>query len=142
MWVSSSPIFILFLISFAVSVSSVSVRRGAPLDITPEQTDETPTYIWPLPAEYTAGNEALGVDPALMLVVAGNGGGSAILKAGFERYKGIVFKHSGLELGFSLMRKLRERLVSSVSAYDVDTLKVTVHSDNEEVRAFDFFVLN
>lgn len=129
MWVSSSssPLLILFLISFAVSVTSVSVRRGAPLD-------ETPTYLWPLPAEYTAGNQALGVDPALKLIVAGNGGGSAVIRAGFERYRGIVFQHTGLELGFSFMRKLRERLVSAVSAYDVDTLKITVHSDNEELQ--------
>ncbi|XP_027928598.1 beta-hexosaminidase 1 isoform X3 [Vigna unguiculata] len=32
------------------------------------------------------------------------------------------------------MRKLRERLVSSVSVYDVDTLNITVHSDNEELQ--------
>ncbi|KAL9297429.1 hypothetical protein ACSQ67_023325 [Phaseolus vulgaris] len=129
MWVSSSssPLLTLFLISFVVTVTSVSVRRGAPLD-------ETPTYLWPLPAEYTAGNQALGVDPALKLIVAGNGGGSAVIRAGFERYRGIVFQHTGLELGFSFMRKLRERLVSAVSAYDVDTLKITVHSDNEEVH--------
>ncbi|WVZ06896.1 hypothetical protein V8G54_020242 [Vigna mungo] len=132
---SSSHLLILFLISFAVSVSSVSVRRGTPLDITLEQSDETPIYLWPLPAEYTSGNEALDVDPALKLTVAGNGGGSAVLRAGFDRYRGIVFKHTGLGLGFSFMRKLRERLVSSVSAYDVDTLNITVHSDNEEVGA-------
>lgn len=132
---SSSHLLILFLVSFAVSVSSVSVRRGTPLDITFDQSDETPTYLWPLPAEYTSGNEALDVDPALKLTVAGNGGGSAVLRAGFDRYRGIVFKHTGLGLGFSFMRKLRERLVSSVSAYDVDTLNITVHSDNEEVGA-------
>ncbi|KAG2403854.1 Beta-hexosaminidase 1 [Vigna angularis] len=131
---SSSPLLILFFISFAVSVSSVSVRRGTPLDITSEQSDETPTYLWPLPAEYTSGNEALDVDPALKLTVAGNGGGSVVLRAGFDRYRGIVFKHTGLGLGFSFIRKLRERLVSSVSAYDVDTLNITVHSENEELQ--------
>lgn len=142
--------FFLLIISYsASSVTSLTVppRGGAPLDLTttPQQQtdgdDDSLTYLWPLPAEFTSGGDTLSVDPALTLSVAGNGGGSAILREAFGRYRGIVFKNTA-GVGFSLIRKLRERLVSSVSAFDVDTLKIIVHSDNEEVRvwALNFFL--
>ncbi|KAG4947217.1 hypothetical protein JHK87_043224 [Glycine soja] len=83
--------------------------------------------------EFTSGGNTLSVDPAFTLSVAGNGGGSAILRAAFDRYRGIVFKNIA-SVGFSFIRKLREQLVSSVSAFDVDTLKITIHSDHEELQ--------
>ena len=100
---------------------------------TPQQhhSDESLTYLWPLPTEFTSGDEVLSVDPSLTLSVAGNGGGSAIVRDAFERYRGIIFKHSGGGfVGFGLLRKLRESIISD---YDVSQLKITVHSDNEEV---------
>ena len=148
----TSSLFFLFLLIISYSASSVTSltvppRGGAPLDLTttPQQQtdgdDDSLTYLWPLPAEFTSGGDTLSVDPALTLSVAGNGGGSAILREAFGRYRGIVFKNTA-GVGFSFIRKLRERLVSSVSAFDVDTLKITVHSDNEEVRvwALNFFL--
>ncbi|RZB54133.1 beta-hexosaminidase 1-like [Glycine soja] len=140
----TSSLFFLFLLIISYSASSVTSltvppRGGAPLDLTttPQQQtdgdDDSLTYLWPLPAEFTSGGDTLSVDPALTLSVAGNGGGSAILREAFGRYRGIVFKNTA-GVGFSFIRKLRERLVSSVSAFDVDTLKITVHSDNEELQ--------
>ncbi|KHN10153.1 hypothetical protein glysoja_023734 [Glycine soja] len=69
-------------------------------------------------------SDTLSVDPALTLSVARNSGGSAIPQAAFDRYRGIVFKNIA-GVGFSFIRKLREQLVSSVSAFDIDTLKIT-----------------
>ena len=91
--------------------------------------------------EFTSGSDTLSVDPALTLSVAKNSGGSAILRAAFNRYRGIVFKNI-VGVGFSFIRKLREQLVSSVLAFDVGTLKITFHSDHEEVRvwALNFFL--
>ena len=129
---TTSLLFLFFFLIISVTSLTVPPRGGAPLDS--DDDIDSLTYLWPLPAEYTFGVDALSVDPALTLSVAGNGGGSAILRAAFDRYRGIVFKHTGV--GFSFFRKLRERLVSSVSAFDVDTLKITVHSDNEEVRVW------
>ncbi|KAG5106607.1 hypothetical protein JHK82_043577 [Glycine max] len=77
--------------------------------------------------------DTLSVDPALTLSVAKNSGGSAILRAAFNRYRGIVFKNI-VGVGFSFIRKLREQLVSSVLAFDVGTLKITFHSDHEELQ--------
>ncbi|KAK7273097.1 hypothetical protein RIF29_14143 [Crotalaria pallida] len=64
-----------------------------------------------------------------------NGGASAILSNAFDRYRGIIFKHGGFGFGagFGLVRKLRERLVS-VSSFDIDRLKIIVHSDNEDLQ--------
>ncbi|KAG5051302.1 hypothetical protein JHK87_003500 [Glycine soja] len=127
---TTSLLFLFFFLIISVTSLTVPPRGGAPLDN--DDDIDSLTYLWPLPAEYTFGVDALSVDPALTLSVAGNGGGSAILRAAFDRYRGIVFKHTGV--GFSFFRKLRERLVSSVSAFDVDTLKITVRSDNEELQ--------
>lgn len=38
--------------------------------------DDSLTYHWPLPSQYTFGNQTLIVDPHLSLIVTGNGGGS------------------------------------------------------------------
>lgn len=83
--------------------------------------DDSLTFLWPLPSQYTSGNQTLTVDPNLSLVVSGNGGGSMILKEAFERYKYIIFRSA------SKVSKL------NVPSYDVEKLSVIVHSDNEEV---------
>ncbi|KAI4348107.1 hypothetical protein L6164_008868 [Bauhinia variegata] len=113
-----------FFISCALCASQGlegRVKRSSPLK-------QSLTYIWPLPAEFSSGEETLSVDPRLSLTVDGNGGGSAIIGAAFERYKGIVFKNGGKFS--SLLRKLREK----ISVYDVSKLKITVHSANVELQ--------
>ncbi|XP_020231932.1 beta-hexosaminidase 1 [Cajanus cajan] len=112
---------VLFLISSALS-------QGDP-------HPQSLTYLWPLPAQFASGDDVLSVDPALTLSVAGNGGASPILRAAFDRYRRIVFDHAGYGYGYGFIRKLRERLpLVSVTQYDVVTLNVTVHSDNDELQ--------
>lgn len=84
--------------------------------------DDSLTFIWPLPSQYTSGNQTLTVDPNLSLVVSGSGGGSLIVKEAFERYKYIIFRRA------SKVSKL------SVATYDVQKLSVIVRSDNEELQ--------
>ncbi|KAB1217975.1 Beta-hexosaminidase 1 [Morella rubra] len=91
----------------------------------PPEINGNLTYLWPLPSEFTHGNDTLSVDPGLLLAVGGIGGNSEILRAAFDRYRGIVFKHSD---GLSIFSRLRGRR----PAYDINKLKVIVHSDNEE----------
>ncbi|OMP02641.1 hypothetical protein COLO4_10922 [Corchorus olitorius] len=91
------------------------------------ELDDSLTYIWPLPSEFTSGNETLTVDPTLSLSVSGEGGDSKILKEGFERYKKIIFKHV---YGVSVFDKLR----GIRSAYDISELKIIVNSDSEELQ--------
>ncbi|MED6195294.1 Beta-hexosaminidase 1 [Stylosanthes scabra] len=98
--------------------------------------DESLTYLWPLPAEFTSGDEVFSVDPSLELAVAGTGGGSSIVREAFERYRKIIFDHSGSggSVGggrFGFKRVLKESIISE---YDVSQLKITVHSDNEELQ--------
>ena len=81
------------------------------------------TYLWPLPAEYTSGNETLSVDPALSLVVGGNGGGSGILKVAFDRYKAIIFN------GVSGIGRIKQKKGS----YDISKVRVVVQSASEDV---------
>ncbi|GMJ09531.1 beta-hexosaminidase 1 [Hibiscus trionum] len=91
------------------------------------ELDESLTYIWPLPSEFTSGNQTLTVDPTLSLSVLGKGGYSKILKEGFERYKKIIFKHAS---GISLFQKWR----GIRSVYDVSELRIIVNSDSEELQ--------
>ncbi|CAL0314657.1 unnamed protein product [Lupinus luteus] len=90
------------------------------------------TYLWPLPSHFTSGDQTLSVNPSLSLSLFSDNGVSLILTNAFDRYKGIIFKHGG-GVGFGLVRKLRERLVK-VSSYDINQLKIIVHSDNEELQ--------
>ncbi|KAG6665727.1 beta-hexosaminidase 1 [Carya illinoinensis] len=85
------------------------------------------TYLWPLPSEFTFGNDTLSVDPSLSLTVGGKGGNSGILSAAFDRYRAIVFKHSD---AFSIFSRFRGRR----SVYDISELNVIVHSDSEELQ--------
>jgi len=92
------------------------------------ELDDNLTYVWPLPAKFSSGNNTLSVDPELSLVLGGKGGDSSIIKDGFGRYKKIIFKHS------SKSYSVNKRLV-----FDIGVLKIVVLSDNEEVslRLFD-----
>ncbi|KAH6762676.1 beta-hexosaminidase 1 [Perilla frutescens var. hirtella] len=83
---------------------------------------DSPTYIWPLPSQYTSGNQTLTVDPNLTLITSGNGGGSLIVSEAFDRYKRIIFEHASL------------KLPSSGVDYDLKKLSILVHSDNEELQ--------
>ncbi|CAK7325615.1 unnamed protein product [Dovyalis caffra] len=85
--------------------------------------DDSLTYVWPLPAKFSSGNNTLSVDPELSLVVGGKGGTSSIIKDGFDRYKKIIFKHS------SKSYSVNKRLV-----FDIGILKIVVLSDNEELQ--------
>jgi hexosaminidase len=63
------------------------------------------------------------------LIVAGNGGGSLIIRAAFDRYMGIIFKHaSGRGSLLSRIRFLK------MVEYDITSLKIVVHSDSEELQ--------
>ncbi|KAI4351110.1 hypothetical protein L6164_005495 [Bauhinia variegata] len=116
--------YMLFLISCVLCASQALEGRAK----RSSAVKQSLTYVWPLPEEFTSGEETLSVDPGLTLTVDGNGGDSVIVRAAFERCRGIVFKNSGKFS--SLLRKLRER----ISVYDINKLKIIVHSDNEELQ--------
>lgn len=116
---------ILVLIFVFALRDSQSLRLNSALEI-----DDSLTYVWPLPAEFTSGNDTLSVDPGLSFAVGGNGENSSILRAAFDRYRRIVFKHSA---GVSVFDRLRGRR----SVYDISKLKVIVNSYSEEVSCFD-----
>lgn len=100
--------------------------------------DDSLAYIWPLPAQFTSGNDTLSVDPALYLSVSGKGSGSKIVKEAFERYKAVIFKHGVKgDTPQSVFDNFRKRS----SDFDIGTLKIVVHSDNQEVGLFCFCFL-
>ncbi|KAH1038709.1 hypothetical protein J1N35_040452 [Gossypium stocksii] len=91
------------------------------------ELDESLTYLWPLPSEFTSGNQTLTVDPTLSFSALGKEGNSKILIEGFERYKKIIFKRvSGISL-FDKSRGIR-------SVYDISELRFIVNSDSEELQ--------
>ncbi|KAK4431203.1 Beta-hexosaminidase 1 [Sesamum alatum] len=119
---SSNPrsyllLLVLQLLSASLLVSSRNLQRQPY-----PQLDHADAYIWPLPWQYTSGNDTLTVDPNLSLVTSGNGGGSLIVSEAFDRYKRIIFKHAG------------SRSPSSGVDYDLTKLNVVVHSGNEELQ--------
>ncbi|KAK4279455.1 hypothetical protein QN277_011237 [Acacia crassicarpa] len=120
-FLAASHIF--FIIALALSSSQA---LGARVKRTPHP-NEPLTYIWPLPAQFSFGDGTLSVDPGLSLTIDGNGSGSDIVKAAFDRYRGIIFKRIDR---FSFLRKLRER----ITVYDVSTLRITVHSASEQLQ--------
>ncbi|CAL5363579.1 unnamed protein product [Camellia sinensis] len=109
---------------FIISISALVDARTLGLNSITEP-DDSLVYLWPLPSEFTSGNETLAVDPDLSLSVGGEGGGSAIVSEAFERYRAIIFKQS------SWFSKLKLR---GNSAYDISKLKIIVHSDDEEIQ--------
>ncbi|WJX81053.1 Beta-hexosaminidase 1 [Trifolium repens] len=97
--------------------------------------DESLTYLWPLPSQFTSGNHSLSVDPSLTVSVIGNGGVGdfSILNSAFDRYKEIIFKHTGYGFSKGLVRKLRER-IGVIPSYHIVTLNIIVHSNIEELK--------
>ncbi|GMY08640.1 beta-hexosaminidase 1 [Fagus crenata] len=81
--------FLFLILSLVLCVSQTLVLNSAP------EIDGSLTYLWPLPTEFTSGNDTLSVDPDLSLSFAGIGGNSVILRAAVDRYRAIIFKHSG-----------------------------------------------
>lgn len=112
---------------FLILSLSLCVSQTLALDSVPEP-DASLTYLWPLPSEFTSGNRTLSVDPDLSLAVAGIGGNSAIVRAAFDRYRAIIFKHTS---GISIF----SRFTGRSSVFDISKLKIIVNSDNEEVKA-------
>ncbi|OWM70094.1 hypothetical protein CDL15_Pgr025944 [Punica granatum] len=99
----------------------------SPHPISASKSADSLTYLWPLPSQFTSGDDTLSVDPALSLSVAGNGGSSRIVKDGFDRYKAIIFKNTET---FSIFNAFRKKRVG----YDIAKLKITVHSASEELQ--------
>lgn len=121
---SSLSLIICIYAVFIISISALVDARTLGLNSISE-LDDSLVYLWPLPSEFTSGNETLAVDPDLSLSVGGEGGGSAIVSEAFERYRAIIFKQS------SWFSKLKLR---GNSAYDISKLKIIVHSDDEEIQ--------
>ncbi|CAJ1977722.1 unnamed protein product [Sphenostylis stenocarpa] len=96
----------------------VSQARG----VRTPQPERSLPFIWPLPKQFSFGNETLSLDPAFSL--SGNGAASPIVRDAFERYKGIVFKNGDR---FSFLRTLRP-------VYDITKLSITVHSKSDELQ--------
>ncbi|KAF4350676.1 hypothetical protein G4B88_015400 [Cannabis sativa] len=117
---STIHVFSFFLILIFSGVLSDSVN-SVPV------VNDSLTYLWPLPTEFTSGNETLSVDPRLSLAGAGNGGNSTIVRAAFDRYKRIIFKHTNRFSSFSLLRGIKP-------VYDITTLRIVVNSEIEELQ--------
>ncbi|XP_075670781.1 beta-hexosaminidase 1 [Castanea sativa] len=113
--------FLFLILSLSLCVSQTLALNSVP------EPDASLTYLWPLPSEFTSGNRTLSVDPDLSLAVAGIGGNSAIVRAAFDRYRAIIFKHTS---GISIF----SRFTGRSSVYDISKLKIIVNSDNEELQ--------
>ncbi|XP_073293188.1 beta-hexosaminidase 1 [Primulina huaijiensis] len=111
---------LLVLLLFSPSLGRSSTNRKLKQHLDDGEADSLP-YIWPLPWNYTFGNQTLNVDPNLSLVTSGNGGGSPIVSQAFNRYKGIIFEHS-------------YRFPKIGVDYDLTTVNVIVHSEDEELQ--------
>ncbi|KAL2555808.1 Beta-hexosaminidase 1 [Forsythia ovata] len=103
---------------FGIEVVDFDARHSSNTQL---DDDDSITYIWPLPSEFSFGNQTLTVDPNLSLAIGGNGGSSSIVKEAFERYKLIIFKH-------------HSKLSKYGASYDIGKLNVIVHSANEELK--------
>ncbi|XP_073129204.1 beta-hexosaminidase 1 [Henckelia pumila] len=112
------PLLVLLLFSPSLARSSANRKLKQQLD---DGEADSLTYIWPLPWNYTFGNQTLIVDPNLSLVTSGNGAGSSIVSQAFDRYKGIIFKHSS-------------RFPRTGVDYDLTKVIVIVHSEDEELQ--------
>lgn len=111
----TSLLFIFYsilLVNSRTLPSSISISNSI-------SNSNSPVYLWPLPSNFTFGNQTVSIDPDLSLTASGNGGNSVILHDAFDRYRKIIFKHE---------TKLRN------VAYDVKRISVVVHSDDQEVR--------
>ncbi|GJW03089.1 beta-hexosaminidase 1 [Tanacetum coccineum] len=81
--------------------------------------DSSVTYLWPLPSEFTSGNETLTVDPNLSIPLSGNNG---IVTEAFERYRKIIFKHTASPKSVGTRQ------------YDISKLNFVVNSEDDELQ--------
>lgn len=88
-------------------------------------TDESVTYIWPMPKQSSNGNMTIAVDPELALVMQGNGCYSSLVRDAFTRYKQIILSH---HVKFSNQSGTRQ------TRYDIGRLIVTVSSADETLQ--------
>lgn len=116
------------LLKQIIFTSLVSIALSLSVSASTDLDDSLP-FLWPLPAQFTSGNDTLSVDPALSLSLSGDGGRSTIVREAFDRYRKIIFKHS--VSGFYLFRGIR-------SGFDIGKLNIVVHSESEEVGFFCF----
>nr|GEU52775.1 beta-hexosaminidase 1 [Tanacetum cinerariifolium] len=79
--------------------------------------DSSVTYLWPLPSEFTSGNETLTVDPNLSISLSGNNG---IVTEAFERYRKIIFKHTASPKSVGTRQ------------YDISKLNIVVNSEDDD----------
>ncbi|KAK4834906.1 hypothetical protein QYF36_002336 [Acer negundo] len=120
---SSKPITIFFT---AILALFFTLALSFSVDL-----NQSLTYIWPLPSQFTSGNDILSVDPDLSLSLSGNGGRSRIVKEAFDRYKAIIFKQSSSRAAYVYIKNVFRGLRSG---YDITKLSVIVNSDNEELQ--------
>lgn len=88
-------------------------------------TDESVTYIWPMPKQSSNGNMTIAVDPKLALVMQGNGCYSSLVRDAFTRYKQIILSH---HVKFSNQSGTRQ------TRYHIGRLIVTVSSADETLQ--------
>ncbi|XP_044508932.1 beta-hexosaminidase 1 [Mangifera indica] len=112
------------LLKQIIFTSLVSIALSLSVSASTDLDDSLP-FLWPLPAQFTSGNDTLSVDPALSLSLSGDGGRSTIVREAFDRYRKIIFKHS--VSGFYLFRGIR-------SGFDIGKLNIVVHSESEELQ--------
>lgn len=117
-------VLLLFSQSLIITSRNLGIRKQHQ-QVDQGDGDDSLTYIWPLPWQYTSGNQTLTVDPDLSIVADGSGANSLIISEAFDRYKRIIFRHTS------------PKLRSGGTGYDLSKLNVIVHSENEEV-AFEF----
>ncbi|KAL6958171.1 Beta-hexosaminidase 1 [Sarracenia purpurea var. burkii] len=108
--------------SFVFKLLSLSLLKGLN---SISELNESLVFLWPLPSEFTFGNETLTVDPDLSLAVNGDGGNSVIVRDAFERYRAIIFKQTSWFWRLKLRRN---------SDYDIGKIRIIVHSDDEELQ--------
>ncbi|PIN07941.1 Beta-N-acetylhexosaminidase [Handroanthus impetiginosus] len=113
---------VLILFSSSLLINSRKLDLKQPQQLDHGHTDDSLAYVWPLPWDYTFGNQTLTVDPNLSLVTQGNGGHSVIVSEAFDRYKKIIFEHCS------------SKLDGSGVDYHLTRLNVIVHSGNEELQ--------
>lgn len=88
-------------------------------------TEESVTYIWPMPKQSSNGNMTIAVDPKLALVMQGNGCYSSLVRDAFTRYKQIILSH---HVKFSNQSGTRQ------TRHDIGRLIVTVSSADETLQ--------
>lgn len=88
-------------------------------------TEESVTYIWPMPKQSSNGNMTIAVDPKLALVMQGNGCYSSLVRDAFTRYKQIILSH---HVKFSNQSGTRQ------TRYHIGRLIVTVSSADETLQ--------